>query len=198
MKKIILTFLVINIYWATNAQVGINLLDSPIHKKDSSAFSNTRVSLSSQFFVMGNKQHQLYGSSLTPSISFSNDKRFSYGFGTRISSFNTGNQLNTEISKHTPQTYFQNSLFVFGRYQATEKLQISGFLYQDMPLKNNLNQETSPFFQSNKGIYVDFNYKINEKTFFQIGFDYNQGNSPFNRSAGFSNGYHPNFLHPNL
>lgn len=196
MKKIILTFLVISIYWATNAQVGVNLLDSPIQKKDSGLFSNTRVSLSSNFFVMGNKQHQFYGSSLTPSISFSNDKRFSYGFGTRISSFHTENTLNSEMTKQTPQTYFQNSLFVFGSYRATEKLQISGFLYQDMPLKNNLNQETSPFFQSNKGIYVDFNYKINEKTFFQIGFDYNQGNSPFKRSTGFSNGYHPTFFTP--
>lgn len=183
-------------YLATNAQVGVSLLDSPIQKKDSGLFSNTKVSLSSSFFVMGNKQQQLYGSSLTPSISFSNNKRFSYGFGTRISSLHAGNLANSEMTTLSPQTYFQNSLFVYGSYQATEKLQISGFLYQDMPLKNNLNQETPPFFQSNKGIYVDFNYKINEKTFFQIGIDYNQGNSPFNRSAGFSNGYYPAFFTP--
>lgn len=196
MKKIILTFLAISFYWATNAQIGINLLDSPIQKKDSGLFSNTKVSLSSQFFVMGNKQQHLYGSSITPSISFSYDKRFSYGFGTRISSLHAGNLLNSEITKQAPQTYYQNSLFIFGTYQATEKLQISGFLYQDLPLKNNLNQETLPLFQSNKGIYVDFNYQINEKTFFQIGIDYNQGNSPFNRHSRFPNGYHSTFFTP--
>jgi hypothetical protein len=195
MKKALLLFLVLSLFMATKAQLGINFEDSPFQRRDSIS-KNPSFSLSSGAFVMGNRQQHIFGSHITPILTFDKAKKFSYGFGTQISNIQTSGFSNMNSEDNFPKSYFQNSMFVFGRYQATEKLQISGFLYQDMPLNRSNNFETKTMMQENKGFYLDFNYQINKNTYFQIGIDYNQGNSPMNRHTGFSNRYSSPFFTP--
>ena len=198
MKKTITLFVIIQFLLVSNAQIGIIRNDYPLIKNSDSLSKNPIVSINSSAFVIGNKQNQIYGTSISPILILNSHKKFSYGFGTQISIVNSSLLYNSETKKVNTQTYYQNSIFIFGRYKASDKIEFSGYLYQNIPLGKINKANENIFMQNDKAVSVDLQYKISEKSFIHIGLDYQQGNFPsFNNSRyrGFNTTpfFSPNF-----
>ncbi len=198
MKYIISLFLLaLTISFQTMAQVSFPLISSP-KAIDTVKVNPTQFSLTAGAFVMGNKNNAYYGSYVMPMVRLNSDKRFSYGFGASISTsnFNSG-IVNSNIEKSSLliQPRINNTVFVFGSYQVSDKIQVNGSLYQQINPNaipsGNLNYQN----QSNRGMNLNIVYKASENSSFQFDFQYSNGNQglyPFNPSIGSGVNHVPN------
>jgi len=127
-----------------------------------------------------------YGTGLTtfisPSISYRVSPRFSVSGGLTVSNtslFNYRPWYAAEGSSPFDANFSKALIYLEGTYRISERLSISGAGFKEFTITDN-----SPFYNplsKNEpyGIYLNAQYKIAERAYFQVGFGYTSGYSPY-------------------
>ncbi len=138
------------------------------------------VSLGTSFtsFAPG---YNSFGTFIAPEISFPVSNRFAISTGIGYSTIYY-NSPGESLLNNQPMQY--GSVYVSGSYRMTEKLTISGTGYKTFLLNPpDLANENSPdyFDNSNQGVILNMDYKVNENFRINASFQFHQQNgSPYN------------------
>lgn len=141
----------------------------------------TNVILGTQF-----SGSSYYGTGLTtfisPSISYNVSPRFSVRGGLTISNtslFNYRPWYAVEGTSPFDANFSKALIYLEGTYRITERLTISGAGFKEFTIADN-SPINNPFSKNEPyGIYLNAQYKITERAFFQVGFGYTKGYSPY-------------------
>lgn len=130
-----------------------------------------------------------YGSALntfiTPRVSYDLSRRFSVGGGVsvvRTDYFNVVPYYGEHVSQSTSGNYYSATLFVNGTYRVNERLTLTGSAFKQF----DLTPDPLPYNPFNpisrhgaQGVDFNIGYKVGRNMYFQAGFRYVDGASPY-------------------
>jgi len=144
-----------------------------------------RLSLGSSFssFAPG---YNAFGTYVMPELTIPVNKKFAVRAGIGYSTLFTNYGREGSVFNNKPLSY--GTVYVEGIYKLNEKVTVSAMGYKTFnlnpkPVKEQVNPHVLDM--SNEGVYLNLNYKVNDKFEINAGFSYDKGNyHPFYSGFG--------------
>lgn len=137
--------------------------------------SMLNVNLSAGAYVGASKSYAYGASYLAPSVSIKSNPKLEWGIGAFMMQGFSNFQQSQDF--HSPFLKPQTGVFAYGKYFASDRISITGAVYQGLSSLSVTNLDLDNVKQ-NQSYYLNVDYKLNENTSFQIGFQYSNGRSP--------------------